>query len=281
MLDWINIIFEDFIGIDFSDNALLFWVLWPIISTLLFAMVLIILFRRNTNPVTLKDVLNDFIHKRPSVYWLFMIATVATSCVLSMVSPSMPGFQDRYHFFMLPVLSIFIADSIALCLWLVSKALKLRNRLRICLPVCIIVMIISSNVLSDNSYTNYSNDQTSPHAVLDHCDCFVVLSVDHQIHNYAELFRFAEGIYPAHGVGNKLLAEINGFSGNQAYILIQYGERYSNHTEKLIEMIEYKTTQIDSSLATVIGNISAHDVLLLVDYGSPKEAPRSEGSNIK
>ncbi len=268
IFDWASLVLTDYSGIGGTGHPVLTAAVWYAIIALLLIGVIVLSMNKRLSPV-LKTKVSELFGKRPPIYWMFMIATISTCCVLSVVSPRMLLFQDRYFFNLFPILAIYIVDLLSLYCSVLIYAFNKAKYKPALLIVCILAMIFGSNTLERNNYRDYRENKTSLQSVLKNEACFLVMSQDYMIHSYADEFRMADRVYVDHHISDDICKEINSFPGEKAYILIQSGSENTQLVYQVIDAVEYETIIVDNCIKTS-SDVYPDDTLLLVDYNSPR-----------
>ncbi len=268
---WIKLVLKDFFG-SIPDNCRIF------LTALIFVAVIVgvvFLFPRLKNYTErIKRIRfnpSAFFAGRNALYWMVLLVLVFNSCLLGLVAPIMPLYQDRYYFSIMPLFAIFIVD------FLDTMVLRIRIRRlgeKWKLPLVLLLLVvftINSNLCSRNNYIDYDRNNTSLTDTLDGETCFLVLQQDLRVHVYPIYLQNADLVYVSHDVNEALISEINNFSGDKAYILVQFAKTHPQTVHSLLEDINYQSSVLDIDIETTLG-YKDNDALLVVDFTKPKTA---------
>ncbi len=266
---WIDVLLKDFVGSpDGAPRQLYTGVAFAGVALLLILLA-VKAQKRNVQLQQALPLLKGVLRRRSTVYWLLLLAAGLTCCLLGLVAPEMPKYQDRYYFNIIPVFTICFVDL------LVTAFSKLTRRARraelgfFLASAVLLVCVVTGNLFPRNNYIDYDRNSTDLADELRGESCFLVLKDEWRLHIYSVYCSEADRVFASHNVNDELYEQINGFQGEKAYILVQYSERSALEMRMLMDRIEYQVSVLDADIETTMG-YQPNDALLLVDYTKPK-----------
>lgn len=197
------------------------------------------------------------IKRKINLQWLFLFMTIfLTGALISLVCPNMPGYQDRYLFFIFPFCAIFI---VYLVFWLVNIVVKLVKRIPVMnnyniriFPIVIIILAffdVNSNLAFENSYLSLHKGDIYINDVVEDSICFFVPLKNRGfvVHQWSNTFMNSDSVYASNALNENLAREIDGLkTDKKVYVIIEgYGIKKEKIDDYFQDSVSKKVTFVD------------------------------------
>lgn len=160
-------------------------------------------------------------------YAILLISMFVSGFLIMRLAPSMPWFNDRYIFQLLPLFSIPFTSLIC---FLTDKTADRFNKKQYGFKFAAVLLaafVLMSNLLNENRYLGKTRNTAETDSLIAEAveggTFYYVADMEYIIHSFSVMFRNADKVYPAHELDEALIKRINDNEVNAetAYIIFE------------------------------------------------------------